>query len=103
MVLSGVVALPRFVLAEHAERIYRIGWLDSTGGRTEPYQIALVQRLRELGFAEGRNLVIEFRTTEGPVRGVRRSFAAQGRLRAPGDREAAGRGAEGSRVQACAI
>ena len=64
-VLSGVLALPGFALAQPAERVYRVGWLDSTGGRTEPYQIALVQRLRELGFAEGRNLVIEFRTTEG--------------------------------------
>ena len=65
MVMSGLMASPRFALAQHAERVYRVGWLDSTGGRNEPYQIALVQRLNELGFAEGRNLVIEFRTTEG--------------------------------------
>jgi hypothetical protein len=42
------------------------GILDSTGRRTEPYYVAFDQRLRELGFAEGRNLVIEFRTHGGP-------------------------------------
>ena len=63
--LGGMLVWPRFALAQQAERIYRVGWLDSTGTRTEPYQIAFVQRLRDLGFAEGRNLVIEFRTTEG--------------------------------------
>jgi putative ABC transport system substrate-binding protein len=64
MALGGTLAWHRFALAQQAERTYRVGWLDSTGTRTEPYQIAFVQRLRELGFAEGRNLVIEFRTTE---------------------------------------
>ena len=67
MALGGVLALPRFALAQQVQRTYRVGWLDSTGGRTEPYQIAFVQRLRELGFVEGRNLVIEFRTTEGRI------------------------------------
>ncbi len=65
MALGGVLALPRFALAQPAERTYRIGWLGSTGRQTEPYNIAFEQRLRELGFAEGRNLVIEFRGTAG--------------------------------------
>jgi putative tryptophan/tyrosine transport system substrate-binding protein len=63
--LGGMLGWPRFALAQQAGRIYRVGWLDSSGTRTEPYQIAFVRRLRDLGFAEGRNLVIEFRTTEG--------------------------------------
>ena len=46
-------------------RTYRLGWLDATSTRTESYQVAFVQRLRELGFDEGRNLAIEFRTTAG--------------------------------------
>ncbi len=65
MPLGGLLALPRFALAQQSGRTYRIGILDSTGRRTEPYYVAFDQRLRELGFAEGRNLVIEFRTTEG--------------------------------------
>jgi putative ABC transport system substrate-binding protein len=67
MALGGVLALPRFALAQQAERTYRIGWLSSSAPRTEPYNIAFEQRLRELGFAEGRNLVIEFRTAEGRI------------------------------------
>ena len=65
--LGGVLALPRFGLAQEADRTYRVGWLASTGRRAEPYNIAFEQRLRELGFAEGRNLVVEFRATEGRI------------------------------------
>lgn len=67
MALGGVLALPRFALAQQAERTYRLGWLSSSVLRSEPDLIAFVQRLRELGFAEGRNLVIEFRTAEGRI------------------------------------
>ncbi len=63
--LGGVLALPRFALAQPAERTYRVGWLSQSSPRTEPYNIAFEQRLRELGFAEGRNLVIEYRAAEG--------------------------------------
>jgi putative tryptophan/tyrosine transport system substrate-binding protein len=62
-----MLARPRPGFAQTTDRVYRVGWLDSTGTRNEPYQIAFVQRLRELGFAEGRNLVIDFRTTEGRI------------------------------------
>ena len=57
MAVGGVLALPRFALAQHAERTYRVGWMTPTP-RGEPYNIAFEQRLRELGFAEGRNLVL---------------------------------------------
>jgi ABC-type uncharacterized transport system substrate-binding protein len=65
ILLLGVWSAPLAAEAQEPQRTYRIGWLDSTGTRTESYQIAFVERLRELGFAEGRNLVIEFRTTNG--------------------------------------
>ncbi len=63
--LGGLLALPDAVLAQQAGRTYRLGWLSSSGTRTESYNIAFVQRLRELGFVEGRNLVIEFRNAAG--------------------------------------
>ncbi len=66
MALSGALPWPRFALAQQAEQTYRVGWLSS-GPRTEPYNLAFEQRLRELGFAEGRNLVIEFRTAQGRI------------------------------------
>src|SRR5689334_12942909 len=65
VVLGATLLHPARALAQSSERVRRVGWLDSTGGRNEPYQVAFVQRLAELGFVEGRNLVIEFRTTEG--------------------------------------
>jgi putative ABC transport system substrate-binding protein len=62
-----VLALPRFAQAQQAEPTYRIGWLSSSTRRGQPYNVAFEQRLRELGFVEGRNLVIEFRATEGRI------------------------------------
>jgi hypothetical protein len=57
MALGGTLAWPRFALAQQAERTYRVGWL-SLQPRTEPYNVAFERRLRDLGFAERRNLVI---------------------------------------------
>jgi len=51
-------------LAQQAERTYRLGGIAN---RTEPTMVAFVQRLRELGFAEGRNLLIETRYHEARV------------------------------------
>ena len=44
-----------------------MGWLSAAAPRSEAYNVAFVQRLRELGFVEGRNLTIEFRSAEGHV------------------------------------
>src|SRR5689334_11290050 len=66
MALGGLLAWPRLALAQQPARIYRVG-IVSSGRRTEPYYVAFAQRLRELGFAEGRNLVIEYRTSGGRV------------------------------------
>ena len=65
----GVSPLPSF--AQQAGRTYRLGWFAAVPraeqAKTEPYSIAFEQRLRELGFVEGRNLVIEFRSDEGKL------------------------------------
>ena len=49
--------------AQQAGKVYRIGFLTgrATGGRTGASYDAFRQRLRELGFVEGQNLVIEYR------------------------------------------
>ena len=65
--LGGLLAWPRFAVAQQAERIYRVGWLSTAALRTEPYNLAFVDRLREVGFVEGRNLVIEFRSAQGRI------------------------------------
>lgn len=65
--LGGVLVMPRLALAQQSGRTYRIGILDSSGRRAAPYWLAFDQRLRELGFTEGRNLVIESRTSMGRI------------------------------------
>jgi len=58
----GLLAGPLPVEAQQAKKVYRIGLLS--GPRN---QIAFRQRLRELGYVEGQNLVIERRFTEGEL------------------------------------
>lgn len=45
-----------------AVRKVRIGWVSATS-REEPYAQALLQRLAELGWVDGRNMVVEFRVS----------------------------------------
>ena len=58
---AGALAVPRWSLAQAAGRSYRLGWLSISDSFKEPYSLAFVQRLGELGFVEGRNLSIERR------------------------------------------
>ena len=46
-------------------RVWRIGWLNLVDTFKEPYALDFVQRLHELGFVEGQNLVIERRHADG--------------------------------------
>ena len=65
---AGALAVPRWTWAQPAERTYRIGWISPFNDIVEPYAQAFVQRLRELGFVQGRNLVIEHRHDGRPER-----------------------------------
>jgi putative ABC transport system substrate-binding protein len=64
--LGGAAAWPLAARAQHAERVRRLGFLgaatSSVGG---PWLSALVQRLGELGWIDGRNLQINVRWAEG--------------------------------------
>ncbi len=63
---GALVALPRWAAGQAGGRQYRIGWLTSTeDSLKEPWALAFVKRLAELGFAEGRNLVLERRHPGG--------------------------------------
>ena len=62
---AGALAVPRWAWAQPAERTFRIGWFSSVDWAKEAYNVAFVQRLSELGFVEGRNLVFERRDTGG--------------------------------------
>jgi len=52
--------------AQQAGKVYRVGYLRfGTGGpTTSPYYMGLRQGLRELGYVEGQNLVLEYRSAE---------------------------------------
>jgi putative ABC transport system substrate-binding protein len=62
-VTGGLLAGPLAVEAQQAAKISRIGYLATN--RTPHFQDAFRQGLRDLGYVEGRNLVIEDRNAEG--------------------------------------
>ena len=67
--LTGSVLLlapPRAAEAQPTGKVYRIGFL-SQGQPPKAFLEALQQGLRERGYAEGRNLVWEFRSTDGSL------------------------------------
>src|SRR5262249_32350860 len=65
--LGGAAATwPLAVRAQHGGKLATIGLLGSgTAAAQSQWTAAFVQRLRELGWTEGRNLVIEYRWAEG--------------------------------------
>lgn len=52
-------------LARAADRRPRIAWIAAIDVREQPYSQAFVQRLRELGFDDGRNLRLDHRHAGG--------------------------------------
>jgi putative ABC transport system substrate-binding protein len=62
--LLSVISFP--AEAQQPARIHRIGILIAVSGSVFPARVeALRQRLRELGYVEGKNIVIEYRYAEG--------------------------------------
>jgi putative ABC transport system substrate-binding protein len=58
----GTLAVPLAAKAQEAGKVARIGMLVSS---SSPFVEAFKQGLRELGYVEGRNIVIEYRWTDG--------------------------------------
>jgi putative tryptophan/tyrosine transport system substrate-binding protein len=61
MLIGGTVVWPLAVRAQEAGRTYRLGGV-SIGPRTSPYFVAAFDELRRLGFVEGQNLTIDWRS-----------------------------------------
>jgi putative ABC transport system substrate-binding protein len=59
----GLLAAPLAAGAQSAGKVYRIGWLAND--RDPPGDEAFQQGLRELGWIEGQNLLIEYRFADG--------------------------------------
>jgi putative ABC transport system substrate-binding protein len=64
--LGGAAAWPLAVRAQQAGKLSTIGFLGpNTRSAASEWVAALVQRLRELGWIEGRTITIEYRWAEG--------------------------------------
>jgi putative tryptophan/tyrosine transport system substrate-binding protein len=60
--LVAMAAMPRTGTAQGAARVIRVGWLTAQQASSlVPYVDAMRTALADLGYVEGRNLVIEFR------------------------------------------
>jgi putative ABC transport system substrate-binding protein len=61
-------AAPRTAEAQQAGKVYRIGYLSApTRASVEQGLQAFLRALRELGWIEGQNLVIEYRWANGNI------------------------------------
>jgi len=67
MILTvAFVMAPQTVLAQQAPKTARIGWLASGGAdRNSVFLTSFSQAMRELGYLEGNNLIIEARYAAG--------------------------------------
>jgi putative tryptophan/tyrosine transport system substrate-binding protein len=60
---GGVATWPLVARAQQSEKVPRIGYLSP--GPRQPRDEAFRQRLQELGYVEGKNIIIEYRFAEG--------------------------------------
>ena len=64
----AIGAAPRAADAQEPRKVYRIGYLSApTRQSVEGVLDAFLRKLRELGWVEGQNLVIEYRWAEGKI------------------------------------
>jgi ABC-type uncharacterized transport system substrate-binding protein len=67
-IAGGLLAAPLAAQAQQAGKVYRIGWLGLSAPTSAPLQRpseSFLQGLRDHGFAEGQNVIIERRYSEG--------------------------------------
>jgi len=59
------VAAPPTATAQPVEKVVRVGMLSAAQPHSASFMQAFEKRLRDLGYIEGQNLILEFRTGEG--------------------------------------
>jgi putative ABC transport system substrate-binding protein len=75
LMLGGAAACPFASRAQQKNKVYRVGWLfsavplkDMSGSDpVDPVSNAFVHGLRDLGYIEGQNLILERRSAEGKL------------------------------------
>src|SRR6058998_4017849 len=67
LALLALWAAPLAAEAQQAAKVARIGYLATNPATSPHLREAFLQGLRDLGYVEGRNLVIEYRDAEGKV------------------------------------
>jgi putative ABC transport system substrate-binding protein len=67
IVTGGLLAAPLAAEAQEAAKIARIGYLAADRAANRHMPEAFRQGLRDLGYVEGRNVVIEYRDAEGKL------------------------------------
>ena len=66
VLVLGCLVAPRAAAAQPPVKVHRIGVLGITSAADTAFTIeALREGLRELGYVEGRNLTLEYRSAEG--------------------------------------
>src|SRR5688572_12020554 len=69
MLAAAILLAPLVAEAQQAGKVYRIAIIFAaspvSGGSKNPFLDAFIQRLRDLGFVEGQNIIIERRSAEG--------------------------------------
>jgi putative tryptophan/tyrosine transport system substrate-binding protein len=84
LLLGGAAACPFASRAQQTNKVYRVGWLfsavplkDMSGSDpVDPVSNAFVHGLRDLGYIEGQNLILERRSAEGKLERID-GFAAE--------------------------
>src|SRR5215211_4579104 len=64
-------AWPLVAGAQPSEKVYRLGFIGDSPDGFRVADVAFSKGLRDLGYVEGRNLVIEFRWAEGKPQRIR--------------------------------
>jgi putative ABC transport system substrate-binding protein len=65
-VAFGLLVAPLASLAQQVRKVYRVGMLETTPMAMNAANLgAFRQQLRELGYVEGSNLIIEYRSADG--------------------------------------
>src|SRR6058998_4116547 len=65
LALLALWAAPLAAEAQQAAKVARIGYLATNRATSPHLREAFLQGLRDLGYVEGRNVVIEYRDAEG--------------------------------------